>query len=89
MNKNCENCHAYNISNPESIITIKELGELLAKAGNVELKVELPTEAEKKGFNPMSNRSLESTSLLGLSWRGCFNAEEGLKHTVEILKEII
>lgn len=84
-----ENCHAYNISNPESIITIKELGDLLAKAGNVELKVELPTEAEKKGFNPMSNSSLESTSLLGLGWRGCFNAEEGLKHTVEILKEII
>ena len=84
-----ESCHAYNISNPESIITIKELGEFLAKAGNVELKVELPTEAEKKGFNPMSNSSLESTSLLGLGWKGCFNAEEGLKHTVEILKEII
>lgn len=84
-----ENCHAYNISNPESIITIKELGEFLAKAGNVELKVELPTEEEKKGFNPMSNSSLEATSLIGLGWKGCFNAEEGLKHTVEILKEIL
>ena len=84
-----ENCHAYNISNPESIITIKDLGQLLAKAGNVELRVELPTEAEKKGFNPMRNSSLEATSLLGLGWKGCFNAEEGLKHTVEILKEII
>ena len=84
-----ENCHAYNISNPESIITIKELGELLAKNGNVELKVELPTEAEKKGFNPMRNSSLEAKSLLDLGWKGCFDAEEGLKHTVEILKEII
>ncbi len=84
-----ENCHAYNISNPESIITIKELGELLAKAGNVGLKVELPTESEKKGFNPMRNSSLEATNLLELGWKGCFNAEEGLKHTVEILKEII
>lgn len=83
-----ENCHAYNISNPESIITIKELGEFLAKAGNVELKFQLPTEEEKRGFNPMSNSSLEATSLIGLGWRGCFNAEEGLKHTVEILKEI-
>lgn len=84
-----KNCHAYNISNPESIITIKELGELLAKAGDVELKIELPTEEEKKGFNPMSNSSLDATSLLGLGWRGCFNAEEGLKHTVDILKEIV
>lgn len=84
-----EKCHAYNISNPESIITIKELGEFLAKAGNVELKVELPTEAEKKGFNPMSNSSLEAKSLLSLGWKGCFNAEVGLSHTVNILKEII
>ncbi len=84
-----ENCHAYNISNPESIITIKKLGEFLAKAGNVKLKVELPTEAEKKGFNPMSNSSLESKSLLNLGWRGCFDAETGLTHTVEILKEMV
>ena len=84
-----ENCHAYNISNPKSIITIKELGELLAKAGNVELKVDLPTETEKRSFNPMRNSSLEATNLLGLGWKGCFNAEEGLKHTVEILREII
>ena len=84
-----ENCHAYNISNPESIITIKQLGEFLSKAGNVELRIELPTEEEKKGFNPMSNSSLEANSLLNLGWRGCFNAEAGLSHTVKILKEII
>lgn len=84
-----ENCHAYNISNPDSIITVKQLGELLSKAGGVQLKIELPTEAEKKGFNPMSNSSLEANSLLNLGWRGCFNAETGLKHTVEVLKEII
>lgn len=84
-----ENCHAYNISNPDSVITIKELGELLSKAGGVELKMELPTEEEKKRFNPMSNSSLEAKSLLALGWKGCFDAETGLKHTVEILKEII
>lgn len=84
-----ENCHAYNISNQESIITIKELAELLVKAGNVELKMELPTEAERKGFNPMSNSSLESNSLINLGWRGCFDANTGVNHTVNIIKEII
>lgn len=83
-----ENIHAYNISNPNSIINIREMGEILAKAGGVELKIELPTEAEKKSFNPMSNSSLESQSLLDLGWHGCFNAEEGLGHTVQILKEV-
>lgn len=84
-----ENCHAYNISNPDSIITIKELGEFLAKAGNVELRIELPTEEEKKGFNPMRNSSLEARSLLDLGWKGCFDAKKGLTHTVDILKKII
>lgn len=84
-----EKCHAYNISNPDSIITIKELGELLAKAGNVELKMELPSEEERKSFNPMRNSSLEAKKILELGWRGCFDAETGLKHTVEVLREII
>lgn len=82
-----ENCHAYNISNPDSIISIKGIAKILAKSGNVQLRMELPTEEERKGFNPMSNSSLESTSLLGIGWRGCFDAEAGFDHTVRILKE--
>lgn len=77
---------AYNISNPESVIDIRGMAEILAKLAGTELKIELPTEAEKKGFNPMSNSSLASTKLLGLGWKGLFNAERGFSHTVEILK---
>lgn len=80
--------HAYNISNPDSIISIREMAELLAKSAGVDLKMELPTEAEKKGFNPMSNSSLDSTELLALGWRGLFNAERGFSHTVEILRDV-
>lgn len=83
-----ENGHAYNISNPDSIISIKDMAGILTKSAGVELRMELPTEEERKGFNPMSNSSLESSSLLGLGWRGCFDAEAGFSHTVTILKEI-
>ena len=82
-----ENCHAYNISNPYSIISIKQMAEILVKSAGVELRMELPTDEERKGFNPMSNSSLESTSLISLGWRGCFDAEAGFGHTVKILKE--
>ena len=82
-----ENCHAYNISNPDSIISIKQMAEILVKSAGVKLRMELPTDEERKGFNPMSNSSLESTSLTGLGWRGCFDAEAGFTHTVQILKE--
>lgn len=82
-----ENTHAYNISNPSSIISIREMAELLTKAGNVRLIFEEASEAEKKGFNPMHNSSLDSSNLLGLNWQGLFDAHEGFVHTVSILKE--
>lgn len=81
-------CSAYNISNPDSIISIKEMGEILAKSGGVNIKMKLPSDKERKGFNPMKNSSLEATNLMELGWRGCFTAYEGLNHTVKILKEL-
>lgn len=83
-----ENVHAYNISNPNSIINIRGVAEILAKSAGVELKLELPTEAEKKGFNPMSNSSLDNTELMALGWKGLFDAERGFSHTVAIIKEM-
>ena len=80
--------HAYNISNPNSIISIKELGEILANIGNVQLVVDSPTGIETKRFNQMKNSSLDSEKLMNLGWRGFFNAKDGLEHTVRILKEI-
>jgi nucleoside-diphosphate-sugar epimerase len=84
-----EPVHAYNISNPDSIIDIRGMAEILAKSAGVELRKEIPTEAEKKEFNPMKNSSLDSTELLELGWKGLFNAERGFLHTVEILREMI
>lgn len=84
-----ESNHAYNISNPESIITIKEMAEFLVKAADVKLVQEKASEEEQKGFNPMKNSSLDSFSLLELGWNGLFGPERGLAHTVSILKEII
>ena len=79
---------AYNISNPDSITNIREMAAILSKYGKVRLRMDIPTELEKKGFNPMSNSSLDSTDLLNLGWVGLFNAERGFSHTVAILKEL-
>ena len=80
---------AYNISNPESVISIRKMAEILARAGDVKLRTEMPTEEERKGFNPMSNSSLDSTNLMKTGWKGCFDAEEGLTHTVRIIHDIL
>ena len=83
-----DSMHAYNISNPDSVISIKEMAEIMAQAGGVEIKCDIPNEVEKKGFNPMLNSSLNSKELIDLGWEGKFDAEEGIEHTVSILREL-
>lgn len=80
---------AYNISNSSSVITIRELGEILADSAGIQMVKELPSDSEKKGFNPMSNSSLDSSALQSLGWHGLFGAKAGLEHTVLILREIL
>ena len=84
-----QSIHAYNISNPDSIISIKDMACILSRTAGVTLKIELPTEDERKGFNPMKNSSLDSKELLELGWIGLFDAETGFSHTVRILNDNI
>ncbi|WP_027623956.1 NAD-dependent epimerase/dehydratase family protein [Clostridium lundense] len=79
---------AYNISNSSSIITIRDMAFILAKAGNVQVVFEKPSIIEKAGYNPMSNSSLNSNKLEKLGWNGIFDASIGLEHTVKILQQI-
>lgn len=83
-----EDKHAYNISNPESIISIKQLAEYIADSSDVQLRMETPSTDEKRGFNPMKNSSLRSDKLQSLGWRGIFGPVEGISHTVSILNDI-
>ena len=78
---------AYNISNPNSIVTIRELAEALAKAAGTKVICQEATASEKKGYNLMDNSSLDSSLLESLGWRPCFSLEEGAAKTIEYLRE--
>ena len=80
---------AYNISNQNSIISIKQMAEILSQEGHVILRMEVPSLAEKKSFNPMCNSSLDNEDLLVLGWNGIFSAKTGFDNTVKILREIL
>lgn len=79
---------AYNIGHDE-ITTIRQMAKIYAEAGNVKLIIADPTENELKAFNPMSNSSLNNNKIKQLGYRNSFTVEEGLKHTVCILKELM
>ena len=84
-----ENMHAYNISNPNSIINIKCLAEIISKYAGVNVIKECPTEDEQKSFNPMNNSSLDAGELLNLGWSGQFDIARGISHTIKILRDCI
>ena len=78
---------AYNISNPDSIVTVRAFAERAALAGQCEIRFETPSERERRSYNLMSNSSLNSGKLEALGWRGRFDLREGVEHSVAILKE--
>ena len=80
-----EPSRAYNISNPDSVITIRQMAEILANSAKVNLEMEVPDEIDRRMSNPMQNSSLLSDDLLSLGWKYCFDAEDGFAHTIRIL----
>lgn len=84
-----EKDRAYNVSNPDSVISIQQMAQILTTNTGTHVKLEHPTDVEKQGFNPMKNSSLDSTSLIALGWRPVFDGREGFEHTVQILREIL
>ena len=80
---NGEKANAYNISNPNSIITISEIAKWIAKAAGTNLTFENPDDLEAKGYNLMSNSSLDSKKLESLGWAAEFSPEEGAQGCVK------
>ncbi|MBO4926913.1 MAG: NAD-dependent epimerase/dehydratase family protein [Clostridiales bacterium] len=83
-----ESACAYNISNASSIISIADLAKMITDYSGVDLISDIPCEQEKKAFNPMMNSSLNSSRLEELGWKGMFDAKTGIRHTIDILREV-
>ena len=81
------NGDVYNIGH-DKITTVREMAEIYAKAGGVSISSVSPTESELNDFNPMNNSSLDNTKIKKLGYSDTFTVEEGLTHTVKIIKEI-
>ena len=80
---NGERGTAYNISSEKIIVSIKQMAEAFAEAGNVHLIIDFPSEEERKSYNLMHNSSLDGTRLENLGWKAMFGMKEGAKRTME------
>lgn len=73
---------AYNISNPDSVVTIRDFAECVAREASVKVIFENATDAEKASYNLMDNSSLMSDKLERLGWRGKFDLTDGVEATL-------
>lgn len=78
---------AYNISNKQSIISIREIAELFAENGDGKLVFDIPADDEKAGYNLMDMSALDSAALEDLGWQAIVSAEEGVKMTLALMKD--
>lgn len=74
--------NAYNISNKDSIVSIRDMAEALAKAGGVKVIFNNPSDEEKKSYNLMSNSSLNAEKIEKLGWIAKYDLVEGVKRTL-------
>lgn len=80
---NGKNGNAYNISNKNSVVSIRDIAEAIAECAGKKVVFENSSDIEKKGYNLMNNSSLDSEKLESLGWRAVFTLEEGVKRTLQ------
>lgn len=77
---------AYNISNRNSVVTIRQMAQAFADVSGRSLVFEDPTDAEKRSFNLMDNSALDASSLEALGWYGIFDMTTGAEATLDAMK---
>lgn len=81
-----ETAKAYNISNRDSVVTIREMAEAFAEAAGVKVVFDTPTDAEKKSYNLMDNSALDATELENLGWKGQYSMKDGAEATLDAIE---
>ena len=79
---------AYNIADPASDITLKDMAAVIADYAGTEVIFELPDATEAAGYSKATKAILDSAKLKSLGWKADFDMNKGLIRTIEVLREI-
>lgn len=83
-----ESCNAYNIANSQSRTTIAGYAKEVAAQTGTKVVFADPDEVAKAEMTPIAKQVLNSAKLESLGWKGQFSVEEGIRHTLAIMREI-
>lgn len=79
---------AYNISDEKNYISVRELAEITAKAGNVKVIFHEPESIEKKGYSSLMSTCLDNSNMKALGWNAKVPLIDGIAKTLEIFKKL-
>ena len=79
---------AYNLANPKVRVTIAEFAEKIATAEECKVIFDDPTEADVANRSPIPKQILATKKLESLGWQPAFSIDLGIRHTLDILKEM-
>lgn len=82
-----KNGEAYNVSDSDSEISLRDLAALISGYVGKKVVCEAPEIIEAAGYSKATKAILDSSKLRGLGWKPNFNIKEGLAHTLDILKK--
>ncbi|MGN0171408.1 MAG: NAD-dependent epimerase/dehydratase family protein [Acutalibacteraceae bacterium] len=73
---------AYNISNRESVVTIRQFAQMHAELAGKKIIFDMPTNAEKEGYTMMTCSALNADKLYALGWSGRYDLRAGVSQTI-------
>lgn len=79
---------AYNLSDPKSDVTLKELAEIVAVHAGTKVIFELPDQYEKKGYSTATKAILDAGRLRQLGWIPRYDIRTGIRETMDILQSL-
>ena len=79
---------AYNIADPDSDITLRDMARLIADYSGKEVVFEIPDATEAAGYSKATKAILDSKKLKGLGWSAAYDMKKGLIRTIDVLREI-
>ena len=77
---------AYNIADKSSVVTIRELAEMIAHIAGRKVVMQLPSDYEKKEFTPIKRAVFDTSKIEALGWSISGTMEDKLRETITVCK---
>lgn len=77
---------AYNLANPRARLTIAQFADRIARTESKKIVFEDPSSVDIANRSPIAKQVLDSSKVEKLGWSPAFSVEDGITHTLNILK---